>query len=187
MPIYSYFFDSVNNDRPYSGADFARAFGVITEDGVVAADTDDSLGFDLTAATRTVSPGKAVVQGHFIDSTENFVLPTLTGSYAGMIVIRVNITDTRTTTIEVRTDQIPQKDAAIYELPLYNITVSNGTITASTDLRVQGGAIAKPASNVPTYFYRDNGVYLQIGTYSIALTPAQPPGSAKRVWIQIDN
>ena len=42
-------------------------------------------------------------------------------------------------------------------------------------------------ANIPTFFYRDNGVYLQVGDYSIALTPAQPPASAKRVWIQVDN
>ena len=196
MAINSYFYDSVNGDRPYSGADFAKAFGVITEDGVIAADADDSLGFDLTASTRTLTPGKAVVQGHFIDSTTSVVLPALTGSYAGMIVLRVNITDTRIATLEVRTDQIPQKDNAIWELPLYNITVSNGAITASTDLRVQGGAIAKPAANVLTWQADPNGVFCNMGFMNgtgkpikLFLTSAQPAASSTeiRAWIQIDK
>jgi hypothetical protein len=188
MTIYSYFYDSVDGDRPYSGVDFARAFGVILDDGVIA-NPDGTLGFVLGGASyTTVYSGKATVQGHFIELEGTEILTVPSGSYAGMIVIRVDVTDARKASIEIRTDQVPQQDNSIWEYPLYNITVSNGVISAlPANLRAQGGAVAKPASNVPTFFYRDNGVYLQIGDYSIALTPAQPPSSAKRVWIQIDN
>ena len=33
MPIYSYFYDSSNNDRPYSARDFTRAFDIVFETG----------------------------------------------------------------------------------------------------------------------------------------------------------
>ena len=36
MTIYAYFFDSVDGDKPYSAADFARAFGVILQTGVLS-------------------------------------------------------------------------------------------------------------------------------------------------------
>jgi hypothetical protein len=190
MTINSYFYDSVNNDRPYSGADFARAFGIILSDGIIAKDDTGALGMDVGGTNyTTVYEGKATVQGHFVEvaagTTQILTVPS--GSYSGSIVLRVDITGTRAASLIVRTDQTPQKDSSAWELLLYTCTVSNGVITAVTDKRVQGGAVAKPAANVPTYFYRDNGVYLQIGTYSIALTPAQPPTSAKRVWIQVDN
>jgi hypothetical protein len=190
MAINSYFYDSVNNDRPYSGGDFARAFGVILSDGVIAKDDTGALGLDCGGTSyTTIFAGKATVQGHFVEIPEGTteILTVPSGSYSGSIVLRVDITGTRLASVIVRTDQTPQKDTSAWELILYNCTVANGVITGVTDKRVQGGAIAKPAANVPTFFYRDNGVYLQIGTYSIALTPAQPPSSAKRVWIQVDN
>lgn len=188
MTINSYFYDSVNNDRPYSGADFAKAFGVILSDGVIAKDDTGALGLDIGGTNyNTIYAGKATVQGHFVEVTGTEILTPTAGSYTGMIVLRVDITGARLASIAIRTDQVPQQDSSIWELPLYNATVTNGVITAVTDKRVQGGAVAKPAANVPTYYYANNGVYLQIGTYSIALTPAQPPTAAKRVWIQVDN
>lgn len=193
--INAYFFDSVNNDRPYSGADFAKAFGIILETGVVAGDSDGSLGFDLTGVNySTIKAGKAVVAGHFIENDSDFTITGLSGSYSGMLVIRVNITDTRKASFEMRTDQIPQQDQSIYELPLYNCTVTNGVITAVTDLRVQGGAIAKPAANVVTWSEDPSGVYLNIGShngkiYRLFLT-ANMPGEGgtgeRRAWIQMD-
>lgn len=61
-------------------------------------------------------------------------------------------------------------------------------VNVDTKYQSKGDYVTNSAlANIPTFFYRDNGVYLQIGTYTIALTPAQPPASAKRVWIQVDN
>lgn len=188
MTIYSYFYDSVAGDRTYSAADFAKAFGIILENGVIPIDAEGGLGFAIGGTNYTVmQPGKATIQGHFIESDGTETIVPGAGSYSGQIVLRVDITGERAASLVVKTDQTPIQDASMWEMPLYNITVANGVITAVTELRVQGGAVAKPAANVPTYFYRDNGVYLQIGTYSLALTPAQPPLSAKRAWIQIDN
>lgn len=188
MTLNSYFYDSVDGDRPYSARDFTKAFGVILQDGVVA-NEDGTLGFVLGGTNyTTVYSGKATVQGHFIELEGTEIITVPAGSYAGLIVLRVDITDARKVTLAVRTDQIPQQDETIWEYALYQVSVSNGIISSvPVNVRAQGGAIAVPAANVPTFFYRDNGVYLQVGTYSIALTPAQPPGSAKRVWIQIDN
>lgn len=109
------------------------------------------------------------------------------GTYSGMIVLRLDILDARVASLEVRTDRTPQQDTAIWELPLYNCTVSNGVITSTTDLRVQGGAVAKIPDNIPTYTYKNNGVHLTLGVYEIALTPLQPPAQEKLVWIQVDN
>ena len=188
MTINSYFYDSVDGDRPYSAANFAAAFGVILGNGIVPTDeTGAALGMAIATDNSSIQAGKAVVEGHFIEIPDSEPLTVPTGDYSGMIVLRVDFTTARDASIAIITDQIPQQDSDVYELPLYNCTVSGGVISTVSDLRVQGGAIAKPASNIPYYFYRDNGVYLQVGDYSIALTPAQPPASAKRVWIQIDN
>lgn len=196
MALNAYFFDSTTDDpRAYSAADFAKAFGIILETGIIAGDSDGSLGFDLTGTNySTIRPGKAVVAGHFLELTTDHTITGLSGSYAGMIVLRVNIVDTRKATIEVRTDQNPQQDSSIFELPIYNVTVSNGVITAYTDLRVQGGAIAKPAANVATWSDDNNGVVLNIGThagklYKVFFTTVQPGAGGtgeRRIWIQTD-
>lgn len=187
MAINAYFFDSTDTDpRTYSAADFAAAFGIILQNGIVPSSTDGALGLGWHTNYTAIGAGRAVVQGHFVNVTAPETITIIGGTYTGMVVLRVDIADARKASIIVRTDQNPQQDSAAWELPLFTVTVSNGVITGITDLRVQGGAVAKTAANVPTYFYRDNGVYLQIGDYSLALTPAQPPASAKRVWIQID-
>jgi hypothetical protein len=189
MTIYAYFFDSVGGDKPYSAADFARAFGVILQTGVLAKESGGTdLGFLLGGAgMTTVYAGKAVIEGHFIESDVGVTLTVPAGSYSGLVVLRLDILDSRTATIEIRTDQTPQQDSAIWELPLWEIVVTNGVIGTYNDVREQGGAVAKLPSNIPTYRYLNNGVYLDLGVYSIALTPELPPKEEKLVWIKIDN
>lgn len=197
MAINSYFYDSVNNDRPYSGADFAKAFGIICEDGVIISDPDGSMGFDMTGTgNTTITAGKAVVAGHFVENDANYIVTVPGGSYSGMVVIRVDIKDTRMASIVIRTDQIPQQDDAIYELPLHNVTVSNGAITAHSDVRAQGGAIASLPSNAVTWQADPNGVSAYLGLMNgngkpirLFLTSAQPAASSTeiRAWIQIDK
>lgn len=187
MAINSYFYDSAEGDiRSYSASDFAKAFNIILQNGIIAPTGD--LGLDIGGTNnKTIYAGKAVVEGHFIEVTGTETLSVPSGSYSGQVALRVDMTDARTATLVVKTDQTQIKTASLYELPLYNVTVANGIITAITaDVRVQGGAVAKVPDNIATYFYRDDGVYLQIGTYSIALTPSQPPASVQRVWIQVD-
>lgn len=196
MTINSYFYDSVNGDRVYSGADFAKAFGVILDTGILPDETG-SLGFDIGGTNyTTIFAGKAVVEGHFVELTDTEILTVPTGSYSGQIVLRVNITDLRNAVVAVKTDQNPQQDNAIFEYPLYNATVSNGVITAVTDLRTQGGAIAKMAANVITWNADPNGIWANMGLMSgtgkpikLFLTSAQPAASATeiRAWIQIDK
>jgi hypothetical protein len=38
VAIRSYFYDSVDGDRPYSASDFARAFGIAFENGILKKD-----------------------------------------------------------------------------------------------------------------------------------------------------
>lgn len=198
MTINSYFYDSVNGDRPYSAGDFAKAFGMILTDGVIPNDpATNDLGLDIGGTNfLTVYAGKAVVQGHFVEITGTETLTVPTGSYSGMVVLRLDITGARAASLAVRTDQVPQQDASIWELPLYNATVSSGVITAVTDKRIQGGATAKTASNVVTWSSDPNGIYLNCGNYGgsgkpiqLFLTAAQPGASASqiRTWIQVEN
>jgi hypothetical protein len=195
VTINSYFYDSVDGDRPYTAGDFAKAFGVIVKTGIIQKDDAGALGFDIGGtAYTTVYEGKAVVEGRFVEVTGTETLTVPTGSYSGMVVIRVDMTDERKATLEVKTTQTAQQDAAIYELPLYNVTVSNGAITAVTDKRVQGGAVAKMAANVVTWTDDPNGVWLNVGShngkaYKMFLTSAQPGAGGsgeRRVWIQTD-
>jgi hypothetical protein len=197
MAIQSYFYDSVNNDRPYSASDFARAFGMILTNGVIA-DNNGSLGFNLgsTGSTIEVREGRATIQGYFVEVTGTEVVTVPSGSYSGQLVLRVDIAGERRASLVVKTDRSPTQDASMFELPLYNLVVSGGSVTSTINLRVQGGAIAKTASNVVTWESSTTGVRQITGLYNgngkpivvyfTANRPAASP-SEHRVWIQIEN
>ena len=197
MTINSYFYDSVDNDRPYSASDFAKAFGIILSDGVIAKDDTGALGFDIGGTNyTTIYSGKATIQGHFVEIPDTEILTVPTGSYSGMVVIRVDFSDTRTASLVVRTDRVNQKDSAAWELPLYNVTVTNGIITSVANVRVQGGAIAKMAASTVSWGADPNGVYLNCGLLGgtgkpikVFFTSAQPAASSTeiRAWFQIDK
>lgn len=72
-------------------------------------------------------------------------------------------------------------------LPVLNATTELREKGVNLSTKYQAKGNYAPSDQYVTWFARDNGVYLQVGAYSIALTPAQPPASAKRVWIQVDN
>lgn len=198
MAINSYFYDSTDLDpRPYSAADFAKAFGMILTDGVIAK-TDGTLGFVIGGTNfTTIYDGKAVVQGHFVEITGTEIIVVPPGTYSGMITIKIDISDTRKATINVRTDRVPEQNAAVWEYPLYHITVTNGVISSTpTNVRAQGGAVAKTAGNVVTWVADNYGVKAVIGTFAgtgkpieLFLTSVQPLANANvhRAWIQIDN
>ena len=198
MAINSYFYDSVNGDRPYSAKDFANAFSIAYETGFLIRETlGGRFGFDIGGTNySTIYDGKAVIEGHFIEVTGTEILTVPSGTYSGQIVIRLDVDNARSASLVVKTDRTPIQTPTLYELPVYDANVANGVITGVIDKRYQGGAIPnnhrhtldniEGLQNMVTYFYRDNGAYLQVGDYSIALTPAQPPYSAKRVWIQTD-
>jgi hypothetical protein len=198
VAINSYFYDSVNNDRPYSAKDFATAFGMGFETGFLIRETRGGrFGFDIGGTNyTTIYEGRAIIEGHFVEVTGTEILTVPSGTYSGQIVIRLDTENARSASLVVKTDRNPTQTPTLYELPAYDANVTNGVITGVIDKRYQGGAVpnnhnhktseVEGLENMVTYFYRDGGAYLQVGDYSIALTPSQPPYSEKRVWIQTD-
>ena len=145
LTVNSYFYDSVSGDRPYSAADFARAFDMAFETGFLIRETQGgTYGFDIGGTNyTTIYAGRAIIEGHFVEvpigSTEILTVPE--GTYAGQIVIRVDADAARTASIVVKTDRNPVQTTALYELPIFDCNVTNNIITAVTDLRFQGGAV----------------------------------------------
>jgi hypothetical protein len=212
VTIRSYFYDSVNGDRPYSATDFANAFGIGFETGVLIRELNGgNLGFDIGGTNyTTIYEGKAIIEGRFVEIIGTEILTVPAGSYEGQIVIRVDSTDVRTAELIVKTDMEPVQSAQYYELPLYNATVSSGIITAVEDIRYQGGAIPNnhghSVSDVAglqshidkslTWVADPNGVKCNMGKFAgtgkpvvLFLTSGQPSASSSehRVWIQIDS
>ena len=212
MPIYSYFYDSYNNDRPYSAKDFTRAFDIAFETGFLIRETvGHTFGFDIGGTNlTTVYEGKAVIEGHFIEleGTETLVVPG--GTYDGMVVIQLDIEGSRTAQLAVKANRTPIQTKSFYELPVYDAIVKNGIITGVYDKRYQGGAIPNNhthnqshVNGLPEILDRmvewrsdGNGVRAIMGKYAgtgkpvvLYLTSSRPAASAAehRVWIQIDN
>jgi hypothetical protein len=214
VAIRSFFYDSVAGDRPYSAKDFSNAFEIGFETGVLIREkVGGALGFDIGGTNfTTIYEGKAIVEGHFVEvteqTTETLVVPA--GTYSGQVVIQVDVDGERTAKLVVKMDRTPIQSASFYELPLYDVNVVDGIITAVTDLRYQGGAIPNnhnhsiaEVSNLQTLLDEKvrwsadpNGVRAIVGRYNgtgknivLFLTTVQPPASATehRVWIQIDN
>jgi hypothetical protein len=210
VAIRSYFYDSVDGDRPYSASDFARAFGIAFENGILKK-IDGTLGFAIGGTNNTtIFDGKAVVQGRFVEiiGTETLIVPS--GSYSGQVVIHVDADNERTAKLIVKTNRTPIQSATIFELPLYNVTVANGLITDAIDIRSAGGTMPNnhlhPISDITglqtqlnstlTWVGQSNGVKCIMGRYNttgkpvaLFLTTTQPSASSTehRVWIQIDN
>jgi hypothetical protein len=217
VAIYSYFYDSVNGDRKYSAGDFARAFGVMMENGcLIREEHNGTFGFDIGGANyRTIYAGKAVVEGRFVEVTGTETLTVPAGTYLGQVVIQVEADTKRAAELKVKTDRSPIQSATLYELPLYNVNVTDGVITAAGDLRKQGGCIPNNhnhkvseisglqgqldtltnAKNI-TWEADTNGIRANMGKFGgtgkpvvLFLTSAQPSptSSEHRVWIQIDK
>lgn len=213
MAINSYFYDSVAGDRPYSAQDFARAFDIAFETGVLIRESvGGTLGFDIGGTNfTTLYEGKAIIEGHFVEVTGTETLTNIpTGTVNGQIVIQMDMEDTRTAKIVVKADRTPIQSASFYELPLYNADINNGIITAVHDLRYQGGAVPNNHGHTiadvsglqshidkaVTWVADPNGVKATMGKFAgtgkpvvLFLTTAQPSASSSehRVWIQIDN
>lgn len=212
MAISSFFYDSVNGDRPYSAKDFSTAFDIAFETGVlIRENVGGTLGFDIGGTNyTTIYEGKAIIEGHFVQvtGTETLIVPA--GSYAGQVVIQLDIDDQRIAKIVVKQDRTPIQSPSFYELPLYDVTVTDGIITAVTDIRFQGGAVPnnhnQPISTIDglqdhinkaiTWTADSNGIRANMGKFAgtgkpvvLFLTTAQPSATSTehRVWIQIDN
>ena len=143
MAINSYFYDSVNNDRTYSAKDFATAFGMGFETGFLIRETlGGRFGFDIGGTNyTTIYEGKAIIEGHFVEVTGTEILTVPAGTYSGQIVIRLDTDNARNASLVVKTDRTPTQTPTLYELPVYDANVTNGTITGVTDKRYQGGAV----------------------------------------------
>jgi hypothetical protein len=213
VAISSYFYDSVVGDeRTYSAADFARAFDIAFETGVLIRETvGGTFGFDIGGTNyTTIYEGKAIIEGHFVEVTGTEILTVPTGSYSGQVVIQMDMEDTRVANLVVKQDRTPIKSSTFYELELWDVTVSNGIITAVTDKRFQGGAVPNNhlhstadvsglqahIDKALTWVADPNGVKCTMGKYAgtgkpivLFLTSSQPSAvsSEHRVWIQIDN
>lgn len=144
MAIQSYFYDSVGGDRPYSASDFAKAFGMVFENGIMPNDGTSDLGFDIGGTNyNTIYEGKAVIQGRFVEVVGTEILTVPAGTYSGQIVIRVDMEDARLASIEVNTTTDPVQSSALYEFVLYDINVTDGIIGTVTDRRIQGGVLGQ--------------------------------------------
>lgn len=212
MAIRSFFYDSVNGDRPYSAKDFSTAFDIAFETGVLIRETvGGKLGFDIGGTNyTTVYEGKAVIEGHFVEVTGTETLTVPAGTYSGQVVIQMDIEDERIARLVVKTDRTPIQSPSFYELPLYDCNVTDGIITAVTDKRFQGGAVPnnhnQPISTIDglqalldekvRWSADPNGVRAIVGRYNgtgknvvLFLTSARPSAdpTEHRVWIQIDN
>ena len=212
LAIVSYFFDAVEGVPTYTAGDFARAFGMGFETGFLIRETQGgTFGFDIGGTNfTTIYAGRAIIEGHFVEVTGTETLTVPAGSYAGQVVLRLDTTDLRATTLVVKQDRTPIQTATIYELPVYDVNVSNNIITGVTDLRYQGGAVPnnhnQPISTITglqalldekvRWTADPNGVRAIVGRYNgtgknvvLFLTAAQPAAdpTEHRVWIQIDN
>jgi hypothetical protein len=212
MPINSYFYDSVAGDRSYSAVDFSNAFDIGFETGCLIRETvGGTFGFDIGGTNyTTVYEGKAIIEGHFIELTGTETLTVPAGTYSGQVVIQIDIEDERIARLVVKTDRTPIQSPSFYELPLYDVAVTDGIITAVTDKRYQGGAVPnnhnQPISTIDglqalldekvKWSADPNGVRAVVGRYNgtgknivLFLTSARPSAdpTEHRVWIQIDN
>ena len=79
MAITAFFFDSVNNDRPYSAKDFTKAFDIAFETGVLIRETvGGTLGFDCGGTNfTTIYEVKAVIEGQRLLSLQEPIVVKL--------------------------------------------------------------------------------------------------------------
>lgn len=213
MAINSYFYDSaVGDERTYSAADFAKAFDIAFENGVLIREAQGgAFGFDIGGTNyTTIYEGKAIIEGRFVEVIGTEILTVPAGSYSGQVVLQVDSDDTRAASLIVKTDRNPITTTSIYQLALWDVTVTNGVITAVTDKRYQGGAVPnnhnQPIETITglqthidkalTWATDPNGVKCTMGKFAgtgkpvvLFLTTGQPSAvsSEHRVWIQIDN
>jgi len=97
MAQRSYFFDSVDHDRIYTAADFARVFGAIAgRDGVIYGYGDELAVSPGTGMTVKVGTGAAFVQGRMLEvysAAETLSIATADGTSPRIdrVVVRVDL------------------------------------------------------------------------------------------------
>jgi hypothetical protein len=212
MPIYSYFYDSSNNDRPYSAKDFTRAFDIAFETGFLIRETvGGTFGFDIGGSNlTTIYEGKAIIEGHFIELEGIETISVPAGTYDGQVVLQLDVENERKAKIIMKTNRTPIQTPSFYELPIYDAIVKNGVNTGVYDKRYQGGAIPNnhvhktsdvtglvgALDQMVSWKSDGNGVSVQVGRFAgtgkpivLYLSSVRPAPSATeiRAWIQIDK
>jgi hypothetical protein len=162
----SYFFDSVDHDRIYTAADFARVFGAIAgRDGVIYGYGDELAVSPGSGMNVTVGTGAAFVQGRMLEvysAAETLSIATAhaTNPRIDRVVIRVDLSTAQRRAYLAIKDGTPaatpaapllQQDATIWEMSLAQVRVAAGAtgIVAGdiTDEREYTSLAAAPASD----------------------------------------
>ncbi len=148
MAQKSYFFDSVDHDRIYTTADFARVFGAITgRDGVIYGYGDELTVSPGSGMAVTVGTGAAFVQGRMLevyDQAETLPIATAHGTNPRIdrVVVRVDISTAQrraylavklgTPAAEPAAPTL-QQDATIWELSLAQVRIAAGATGITAD------------------------------------------------------
>ena len=166
MAQKSYFFDSVDHDRIYTAADFARVFGAIAgRDGVIYGYGDELKVTSGSGMAVKVGTGAAFVQGRMLevyDQAETLSIATAdaTNPRIDLVVVRVDLSSgERRAYLAVKvgtpaaTPAAPllQQDSTIWELSLAQVRVGAGAtgivVEDITDEREYTSLAAAPASD----------------------------------------
>ena len=148
MAQRSYFFDSVDHDRIYTSADFARVFGAIAgRDGVIYGYGDELKVTSGSGMAVKVGTGAAFVQGRMLevyDQAETLPIATAdaTNPRIDLVVVRVDLSSgERRAYLAVKvgtpaaTPVAPllQQDATIWELSLAQVRIAAGATGITAD------------------------------------------------------
>lgn len=141
MAQKSYFFDSVDHDRIYTAADFARVFGAIAgRDGVVYGYGDELKVTPGSGMAVKVGTGAAFVQGRMLEvygaaETVSIAAADATNPRIDRVVVRVDLsTAQRKAYLAVKTGTaaatpvapLLQQDATVWEMSLAQVRVPAG-------------------------------------------------------------
>jgi len=144
MAQKSYFFDSVDHDRIYSAADFARVFGAIAgRDGVVYGYGDELAVAPGSDMNVTVGTGAAFAQGRMLEVYgEAEVLPVGAADAVNpridRVVVRLDLTNNERRAYLAVKQGVPaaepvaptlERNINIWELSLARITVPAGALS----------------------------------------------------------
>lgn len=141
MAQKSYFFDSVDHDRIYSAADFARVFGAIAgRDGVIYGYGDELAVSPGSGMAVKVGTGAAFVQGRMLEVYDQAETLPVTAAHAtnpriDRVVMRVDLsTAQRRAYLAVKTGTpaatpaapLLQQDSTVWEMGLAQVRVPAG-------------------------------------------------------------
>jgi hypothetical protein len=206
MAQKSYFFDSVDHDRIYTAADFARVFGAIAgRDGVIYGYGDELKVTPGSGMAVKVGTGAAFVQGRMLevyDQAETLSIATAdaTNPRIDLVVVRVDLSSgERRAYLAVRVGTpaanpaapLLQQDATIWELSLAQVRIAAGAtgITADDIIDEREWVLdARPGLAGSATFAGPAGrtITHDLGhtDYNVTVTPTDDPlGFLGEVWV----